>query len=69
MPEFISEDASDILRRILTTDPAQRMKINEIKDHQWITQYNDVKISEGIIVGYNRIPVNFNNLKIDFNLD
>lgn len=61
IPEFISEDASDILRRILTTDPVHRMKISEIKNHPWITQYNDVKINEGIIVGYNRIPVNFNN--------
>ena len=70
IPEFISENASDILKKILTTDPAQRIKINEIKNHPWITQYNDVKISEGIIVGYNRIPVNFNNSEKNyFNLD
>ncbi len=57
IPDFVSDNAADILRKILTTDPANRIKINEIKNHSWITQYNDVKINEGIIVGYNRIPV------------
>ena len=53
----VSPEAEDLIRKILTTDPNKRYKIEDIKKHHWITLYNDVKASEGIIVGYNRIPV------------
>jgi len=57
IPEGVSPEAEDLIRKILTTDPNKRYKIDEIKKHPWIVLYNDIKATEGIIVGYNRIPV------------
>ena len=57
IPEGVSPEAEDLIRKILMTDPNKRYKIEDIKKHPWITLYNDTKATEGIIVGYNRIPV------------
>ena len=35
VPSFISPEASDLINRILTTDPDKRITISEIKQHPW----------------------------------
>lgn len=35
MPDFLSDDVKDLISRMLTMDPAKRIKIKEIKRHPW----------------------------------
>ena len=35
IPSFVSKDAADLLNKILNTDPEERYKIEDIKEHQW----------------------------------
>ena len=35
IPSFVSKNASDLLYKILTTDPEKRLKIEEIRQHPW----------------------------------
>ena len=35
IPKFVSEDAQDLLKLILDTDPETRIKISGIRDHAW----------------------------------
>ena len=35
LPEHVSEEASDLISRILTTDPDKRITIPEIREHTW----------------------------------
>ena len=56
IPEFVSESCQDLIRKILLTDPKQRLSIEGIRAHPW---YQQAKVREfpGIIVGQNPIPV------------
>jgi 5'-AMP-activated protein kinase catalytic alpha subunit len=57
IPKFVSNDAKDLLKCILCTDPIKRFRIEEVRKHAW---YNQVKVEhepEGIIIGYNTVPV------------
>ncbi|KAI9206388.1 kinase-like domain-containing protein [Polychytrium aggregatum] len=38
-PEFVSESAKDLMRRILVPDPVKRAKIDEIIGHKWLAKY------------------------------
>jgi len=60
LPDFLSKNAKDILKKILNTDPATRYTIEDIRKHPWIsiTPIRQVDKCEGIVVGYNSIPVN-----------
>eukprot|EP00929_Paragymnodinium_shiwhaense_P079133 TRINITY_DN41144_c0_g2_i3.p1 TRINITY_DN41144_c0_g2~~TRINITY_DN41144_c0_g2_i3.p1 ORF type:complete len:554 (-),score=95.47 TRINITY_DN41144_c0_g2_i3:6-1667(-) len=37
-PNFISEQARDLIKRILQTDPEKRITLEQIKEHPWYTQ-------------------------------
>lgn len=37
-PEHISEDARDLIQRILVLDPTKRLSLEQIKMHPWITE-------------------------------
>lgn len=39
IPEFISPLAQDLIQRIFTLDPSQRIGIPEIKAHPWFSQF------------------------------
>ena len=43
VPNFVSTEAKDLIKKILTIDPTKRIKINEIKTHKF---YNLVKVKE-----------------------
>jgi 5'-AMP-activated protein kinase catalytic alpha subunit len=57
LPDFLSENAKDMLKKVLNTDPATRYKIKEIRAHPWYNQVPPTANDEGILVGYNSIPV------------
>ncbi len=57
MPKTLSEDAKDILSKILTVDPTKRFRIEDIRRHKWWHNTPQEITSMGIIVGYHRIPV------------
>lgn len=52
----MSADCRELITKILITDPAQRLKIEDIRKHSW---YNIVNVKDygGIIVGSHPIPV------------
>ena len=57
-PNHLSKEARDILEKILTIKPTERITIPEIKKHPFYTKYNEnMKPNMGIIVGKDRIPV------------
>ena len=35
IPKFVSKEASDLLKKILCTDPELRYKIDDIRQHKW----------------------------------
>ena len=64
MPKFLSDDAKDMLTNILNTDPTKRFTIDQIRKHKWWSvSPSTVNFSNGIIVGYHRIPVDEEILK------
>ena len=56
IPKHVSDDAKDLLKHILTTDPSTRFKIEDIRQHRWY-KINKAKEREGIIVGAHQIPI------------
>ena len=57
LPEFVSEDAADLIDRILTTDPKKRISIEEIRDHPWFSiTKSTLSKDPGTIVGIDPPP-------------
>lgn len=48
-PEWddISEDAMDLIKRLLVPDPKMRLKTSDIAKHPWMTKYNSENEIEG----------------------
>lgn len=55
IPSFLSEEAKEMIRGMLNTDPKVRFGIEEIKRHPWFGT-SPVKAKEGIVVGVHQIP-------------
>ena len=72
IPNFVSKDGHDILKGILETDSDKRLTIEQIRNHPWFKQNEEVNFN-GIIVGTDQIPVDdelLNDLKqYDYDLD
>eukprot|EP01017_Pseudomicrothorax_dubius_P047951 TRINITY_DN8656_c0_g1_i2.p1 TRINITY_DN8656_c0_g1~~TRINITY_DN8656_c0_g1_i2.p1 ORF type:complete len:591 (+),score=108.99 TRINITY_DN8656_c0_g1_i2:148-1920(+) len=56
-PSFLSEEAKDFLKRILTTDPSKRMRVEDIKRHPWYNLNKMERDPEGILIGFEQIPM------------
>lgn len=56
IPQFVSPECKELMQKILNTDPINRIRIEDIRKHQW---YNIANAKEygGIIVGKQPIPV------------
>lgn len=56
LPNFISDQAKDLIKNILQVDLTKRYNIEQIKQHPW---YKNVKqnLDEGIFIGINNIRV------------
>jgi serine/threonine protein kinase len=55
-PKFISPEAKDLIKSILVTDPNTRISIADIRKHPWCCQVAEEPY-QGILVGYDQIPV------------
>ncbi|CEI87118.1 Putative CAMK/CAMKL/KIN4 protein kinase [Rhizopus microsporus] len=42
LPTSMSEDAKDLLRRMLVPDPRKRCQMNDILDHPWLQDYHNL---------------------------
>ena len=52
LPKFVSEEAKDLIHKILNTDPETRYKISDIQQHPWFKQVkNNDSIVKGTVVG------------------
>ncbi|CAD8043778.1 unnamed protein product [Paramecium primaurelia] len=64
MPSHLSKDAQSMITGILTVDPEKRFTIDNIHNHSWFNIYRrSYEIPPGIVVGYNRIPIDQDILK------
>ena len=70
IPDFFSPLLKDLLRHMLDVNPISRYTLQEIKQHPWFN-LNKVNLIPGIIIGYNKIPVDENilNLCVTYNAD
>ena len=57
IPKHVSQDARDLLRKVLNTDPTKRFTSKDIRSHPWFTMRHLGEEPAGIIIGYNEIPV------------
>jgi len=57
LPDFLSSNAKDILKKIMNTDPETRYKIKDIMNHPWYSLARAEKNDEGIMIGYQPVPI------------
>lgn len=72
IPSFVSPEASDMINRILTTDPKKRITIPQIRSHPFFNLVPDTLPERpGTFVGQDHPPVDFEILKQlkDFGID
>jgi 5'-AMP-activated protein kinase catalytic alpha subunit len=62
MPNFLSDNAKDLLKNILNTDPDKRYTLRQIRSHPWFNRI-PVMINEGLLVNVINIPVDENILE------
>ena len=64
MPNFLSNEAQDLITRILTTDPDKRITISQIKLHPWFNlQAQTLSKLPGTQVGIDPTPIDVNILR------
>ena len=63
IPEFLSNDAKDLLNGILKINPVERFNFEQIKKHKW---FNVIKphLMPGLTIGVNKVPVDENILNM-----
>ena len=58
IPSFVSEQARDLIQRILVTDPTKRMTIHHIKNHPWFNLISPkINVNEGLLIKVVVIPI------------
>lgn len=58
IPSFVSHLATDLIKRILNTDPEKRLNIDQIKAHQWFNLYKGyTNLPKGLIIEFHEVPV------------
>ena len=62
LPKFISAEVKDLIKSILNVDPETRASIADIRKHPWYSQVTGESY-QGILVGYDQIPVDTGILK------
>ena len=70
IPDFFSPLLKDLISHMLDVNPITRYTLQEIKQHPWFN-LNQINLIPGIIIGYNKIPVDENilNLCVTYNAD
>ena len=70
IPEFVSNEAKELIKKILIVDPEKRITISQVKTHLWFKKINQ-EWSNGTLLGYESIHVDKNiisSLK-NYNID
>ena len=58
IPEYISENGKDLLKKILNVDPEKRYDITQIKQHAWFNQLEkDKYMSKGLLLNKYIVPI------------
>lgn len=57
LPKFLSPEAKDMLNGLLNTNPEKRLNIASIRSHPWFSVNQTFNLTQGLIIGYNRIPI------------
>ena len=61
IPNYISDKAKDLIKKILITDPKKRANISQIKNHPWFhlykNEYGKIIIYEGLLLTEIVIPI------------
>ena len=58
IPEFISENAKDFLKKILNVEPKKRYNITQIKKHPWFNQLDQNKyMTRGLLINKYIVPI------------
>lgn len=69
LPEHVSDEAGDLISRILTTDPEKRITMEQIKKHPWYSKVaSTLSDSPGTVVGIDSPPFDIeilNKMKVE----
>ena len=58
MPRHLSADCQDMLRRVMETNPDNRLTTAQIKTHKWFTEtHTPICYIQGLLIGKNEIPI------------
>ena len=58
VPEFLSENCKDFIKKILNVDPNKRYNITQIKKHPWFNQLDQNKyMSKGLLIYKYIVPI------------
>ena len=58
MPNYLSKNAKNLIKKILVTNPRKRIKINDIKKHSWFNLVDTkLNFNKGIDINVNVIPI------------
>ena len=57
IPRFVSADARDLLKCILSTNPDKRYNIELIREHKWFVINPYQRKGSGLIIGFQAIPI------------
>lgn len=58
IPKYVSDNARDIIKSILQTNPEKRYRVVDIRKHGWYLSTPLPRITGGIFIGLSQIPVN-----------
>jgi len=57
VPKTASPECSDLMHKIMCTDPDRRITTKEIREHPFYTLSKPVCKNQGLIIGKNEIPI------------
>ena len=64
VPNNLSKNCQDLIKKLLQVDPNKRINIHEIKNHPWIKQFNfNLMKSPGIFINEDILPVDTQIIK------
>ena len=64
LPDTVSENCQDLIKRILQVDPEKRISLYDIKNHPWMNQFKfNLMKSPGIFINEDILPVDLEIIK------
>ena len=64
VPNNLSKNCQDLIKKLLQVDPNKRINIHEIKNHPWMKQFNiDLMKSPGLFINEDILPIDTQIIK------